>query len=48
VRSTSDEATAKNAGAHDVLVSDKELSSRARACGTPRAARQGRRCTLSI
>src|SRR5579863_1499082 len=31
VRSPSDEATAKNAGAHEVLVSDKELPSRVRA-----------------
>jgi NADPH2:quinone reductase len=31
VRSSSDEATAKRAGAHEVLVSDKELSSRVRA-----------------
>jgi NADPH:quinone reductase len=31
VRSPADEATAKNAGAHDVLVSDKELTSRVRA-----------------
>jgi NADPH2:quinone reductase len=31
VRSSSDEATAKNAGAHEVLVSDKELTSRVRA-----------------
>jgi NADPH:quinone reductase len=31
VRSPSDEATAKNAGAHDVLVSDKELTSHVRA-----------------
>jgi NADPH:quinone reductase len=31
VRSTSDEATAKNAGAHEVLVSDKELTSRVKA-----------------
>src|SRR5580700_6967027 len=31
VRSSSDEATAKNAGAHDVLVGDKELTSRVKA-----------------
>jgi NADPH2:quinone reductase len=31
VRSSSDEATAKSAGAHEVLVSDKELTSRVRA-----------------
>jgi hypothetical protein len=31
VRSPSDEATAKNAGAHEVLVSDKELTARVRA-----------------
>src|SRR5271170_2957711 len=31
VRSSSDEATAKNAGAHEVFVSDKELTSRVRA-----------------
>jgi NADPH2:quinone reductase len=31
VRSPSDEATAKSAGAHEVLVSDKELTSRVRA-----------------
>jgi NADPH2:quinone reductase len=31
VRSPSDEATAKNAGAHEVLVSDKELTSRVKA-----------------
>jgi NADPH2:quinone reductase len=31
VRSTSDEATAKNAGAREVLVSDKELTSRVKA-----------------
>jgi NADPH2:quinone reductase len=31
VRSTSDEATAKKAGAHEVLVSDKELTSRVKA-----------------
>jgi NADPH:quinone reductase len=31
VRSPADEATAKNAGAHDVVVSDKELTSRVRA-----------------
>src|SRR6201993_182780 len=31
VRSSSDEATARNAGAHEVLISDKELISRARA-----------------
>jgi NADPH2:quinone reductase len=31
VRSSSDEATAKNAGAHEVLLSDKELTSRLRA-----------------
>jgi NADPH:quinone reductase len=31
VRSSSDEATARNAGAHEVLVSDKELPSRVRA-----------------
>jgi NADPH:quinone reductase len=31
VRSSSDEATAKNAGAHEVLVSDKELTSRVKA-----------------
>jgi NADPH2:quinone reductase len=31
VRSASDEATAKNAGAHDVLVGDKELTSRVKA-----------------
>jgi NADPH2:quinone reductase len=31
VRSSSDEVTAKNAGAHEVLVSDKELTSRVRA-----------------
>src|ERR1700756_2864264 len=31
VRSPSDAATAKNAGAHEVLVSDKELTSRVRA-----------------
>jgi NADPH:quinone reductase len=30
VRSSSDEATAKKAGAHEVLVSDKELTSRVR------------------
>ncbi|HXN74407.1 MAG TPA: NADPH:quinone reductase [Candidatus Acidoferrales bacterium] len=31
VRSSSDEATAKNAGAHEVIVGDKELTSRVRA-----------------
>jgi NADPH:quinone reductase len=31
VRSSSDEATAKNAGAHEVIVGDKELTSRIRA-----------------
>ena len=31
VRSSSDEAATKNAGAHEVLVSDKELPSRVRA-----------------
>ncbi len=31
VRSSSDEATAKNAGAHEVLITDKELTSRVRA-----------------
>ena len=31
VRSSSDEATAKSAGAHEVLLSDKELTSRVRA-----------------
>jgi NADPH2:quinone reductase len=31
VRSSSDEATARNAGAHEVLLSDKELTSRVRA-----------------
>jgi NADPH:quinone reductase len=31
VRSSSDEATARNAGAHEVLVSDKKLTSRVRA-----------------
>src|ERR1700739_2016120 len=31
VRSSSNEATARNAGAHEVLISDKELSSRVRA-----------------
>jgi NADPH:quinone reductase len=31
VRSSSDEATAKNAGAHEVIISDKELTSRVRA-----------------
>ncbi len=31
VRSSSDEATAKNAGAHEVLVGDKELTSRVKA-----------------
>ena len=31
VRSSSDEATAKSAGAHDVLVGEKELTSRVKA-----------------
>jgi hypothetical protein len=31
MRSSSDEATAKKVGAHEVLVSDKELTSRVRA-----------------
>ena len=45
VRSPSDEATAKSAGAHEVLVGDKELSLRVRALA-PRRYRSHRRSSV--